>query len=563
MHPSIPRFRIAVTPAFAASLALLSSCYSPAELRDRADRDAYALIDTRRKQLFGEESPFKLPAATERFGRWGESAVPATATVRERWLAGSLTAIGPIDILDALEIAAEDSQDVQEQKEALYLAALDLTEDQWRFGERYTAGGDGSASGDVDFDSVSVNQGFGASVTRILGSGATILANVGTDLFRFVTTGDGWDIASNVGISITQPLLQGSGRLVTLEPLRQSQRNLVYSVRSYERFRRTFSVDVTERVLRVLQSVNQLENERLNFQNLQLLRTRNERFAEAGLLSEVQADQARQDTLRSENRLIVLQGNLDRQTDSFKVFLGLPVEVDLTIQQDLLENLSSDESFLDGLNQEELVRFAIDHRLDVMTSFDRVQDAVRREAIARDALRTGLTLTGSLDGSPQNGFPIDLDLDDLNGAVAADLDLPIDLLPLRNSWRRAELTLVDRRRSYDRFLDNVAITVRDALRRARNAYESLVIQRGAVELAERRVKGADLSFQAGLATTRDVLEAQEALRQVRDSLTSAKIDFTLALLDLWLELEILRVDETGVHVDEALVQELRARLEAN
>jgi len=132
----------------------------------------------------------------------------------------------------------------------------------------------------------------------------------------------------------------------------------------------------------------------------------------------------------------------------------------------------------------------------------------------------------------------------------------VDLLPARNAWRRAELALVDERRSYERFLDQVTIDVRDALRRARNSAESLRIQLDAVDLSVDRARGAQLQLEAGRASTRDLLEAQEALRSVRDAATSARISFKLALYELQLQLEILRVDESGLFVEPDLEAQL-------
>ncbi|MEM1452464.1 MAG: TolC family protein [Planctomycetota bacterium] len=545
-------------PFVLALLALACACYTPAELRDRADRDAFALIDTRRKALFDEDSPFQLPSPTAAFGR--ESVPEEDWTLREQVLAGSIGGVGPINTVDALLIASENSETFQRQQEALYLSSLDLTLEQWRFGYTYTANGDGTANGVAGGDFGTVNTGFSASVQRILGTGAVILADVGTSLFRFVSTGDGWDSLSNIGISVTQPLLRGSGRLVTLEPLRQTERDLVYAVRDYERFRRTFAVDVTERVYRVMQALDQLNNETLNFRNLETLRLRNEALAEAGRLSEVQADQARQDELRSRNRLVILQGNTERQLDTFKVFLGLPVETDLTFIDGILRNIEVDDSLLLQLDEDIAVEFAIDNRLDVMTAFDEVQDAIRREAIARDGLRAGLGISGSANSVSAEGRVLDYEFDDTVWSAGIDLDLPIDLLPARNAWRRAELQLVDRRRRYERFLDDVTVSVRDALRNAKNSAESFRIAEAAVRLGDRRIKGADLSNQAGTASTRDVLEAQEAQRSNRDGATSARIDFALSLLELWLELEILRVDDSGIYVDADLADELRERL---
>ena len=159
---------------------------------------------------------------------------------------------------------------------------------------------------------------------------------------------------------------------------------------------------------------------------------------------------------------------------------------------------------LDG-KDEEVVAFAIENRLDVMTAFDRVQDTVRREAIVRDALRVGLGLSASANSEVSDeGRPFSQRVEDAQLSARLDLDLPVDLLPARNAWRRAELALVDERRSYERFLDQVTIDVRDALRRARNSAESLRIQLDAVDLSVDRARGAQLQLEAGRASTRDL-----------------------------------------------------------
>jgi hypothetical protein len=79
---------------------LLQGCFTPPELRDRADRDAYALIDARRKQLFDEDSPFTLPSPTEAFGR--EPRDSEDWTMREKVLAGAVEGVGPLNVVGAL-----------------------------------------------------------------------------------------------------------------------------------------------------------------------------------------------------------------------------------------------------------------------------------------------------------------------------------------------------------------------------------------------------------------------------------------------------------------------------
>ena len=57
-------------------------------------------------------------------------------------------------------------------------------------------------------------------------------------------------------------------------------------------------------------------------------------------------------------------------------------------------------------------------------------------------------------------------------------------------------------------------------------------------------------LQAGRADTRDLLEAQEALLQAKNSASSSLIDYNLSRLALFLDMELLRVDENGFHVEE-------------
>ena len=100
-------------------------------------------------------------------------------------------------------------------------------------GYRYNADGVAAVNGDAGGDLVAAD-GLGASVTRVLGSGATILASLGADLFRFVSTGDGMGRDQQCGRQHHPAALAARGRLIrrTAAPDRA---RLVYAVRSYER----------------------------------------------------------------------------------------------------------------------------------------------------------------------------------------------------------------------------------------------------------------------------------------------------------------------------------------
>ena len=521
----------------AASIGLLSACMSPEEYRRDADREVYALIDARRAQLFDADAGFTVE--------------PPPGSLRQRILGGEWSPDTPLTLTDFLEIAAENSRDYQTRKERLYQTALDLTFERWLFMKRPFASLGASVDGtfeDADQARIDGEAGF----TRLLGSGASIVADIGSDLFRFVSTGDGWDVISDIGLSITQPLMRGTGERIVKEPLTQAERDLVYEVRAFERFRRTFAVDVARRVYDLLQSLDELDNEEHNYDELVKLRERNRAMAEAGRLSDSQADQAQQDELRSEARLIVLRTNLERQLDDFNIFLGLPVDADLKLDRGEFERLSDEDPLLGRIEEERAVAFALEVRLDHLTALDRYDDRERQVEIAADALRAGLSLDASVDASSREGRPLDFRDEQVNWSTSLSFDLPLDRVAERNAYRGSLIALEAERRALELDSDTVQADVRDALRVTDNARQDYVIQKEAVVLAERRVESIQLLLDAGRANTQTLLDAQRDLVLTQNAATAALISFTLARLDLYLQLELLRVDEGGIRVEEQL-----------
>lgn len=510
-----------------------AACLSPEEAQRSADEEVYALIDQRREALFGELGSFRID--------------PPGGSLRERFLSGAWTGDEPWSLLDCLEIAAENSWDFKDQRESLYLSALDLTLERWRFSGIGAAGASTGVSG-TGLETDAADADADASLTKLLGSGARIVTGIGASLFRLVRTGDGWEAVSNLSLSITQPLLSGAGRAIVMEPLTQAERSVVYAVRRYERFRRTFGVQVATEVYSLLESIDQLGNEERNYGNLVSLRERTQALALAGRISTIDADQASQNELRSENQLLSLRANVERQRDSFLLFLGLPIDLPFELDPSEFERLEGDDVELLALEDGVAVLMALEQRLDLWTAEDQLADAERQVLVSAEGLKAGLDLSVSANATSASGRPLDYSKDNLDWSAGLSLDLAVDRTPERNSYRRSVIRAVQANRDLVELRDRTRADIREALRRARNTRASYLIQKGAVILARRRVEGANLSLEAGRSSTRDVLEAQESLVEVENATTQALINFTLARLSFYLQVEALRVDETGLRV---------------
>ncbi|MCE9593379.1 MAG: TolC family protein [Planctomycetes bacterium] len=543
-RPGTRRLRRRAQVLFAALgvawIGLGAGCQSPEEYRAQADDAAYSILTERRNALGFVERPFTID--------------PAPGSLRARLLAGETTDVGPLTLTQCFDIAAENSRRFQDQRETLYLSALDLTLERWRFETQFGGGLSGLLSGTGSADTAEV--GASAGLTRVLGTGAKIVSDLGLTLARDLSHGDGWDLTSDLSMTITQPLLRGAGERIVKEPLTQAERNVVYAVREYERFRRRFAIDVAGQFYRLLQQADAVANEENNYANLQLLRARNEALAEAGRLSDIQVDQARQDELRSRNRLIDARQGLRSSRDQFKLFLGLPIPIEVALDPGELESLANSDPTDITWEESRVLAIALAERLDLKTALDRRDDAERKVEVAADALRAGLGLTTKADVSSDDGRPANIDLEDVRWSVALDFDLPIERVAERNAYRESTIALEQRKRDADELGDSIQSDLRAELGDTRTNLEAWRIQKNAVALAERRVESTRLNFDAGRAATRDLLEAQEALLEAQNAATQALIDYQLAKLALWRDLEIIRVESDGIQVDPALEQSL-------
>ncbi len=514
--------------------ALAAGCKSAATHRADADREAYELVQSRREKLGLETLSFTIE--------------PAADSLEARLRSGEVDRIGPVDLVACLEIAAENSRDYRRRKEALYLAALDLTLERWRFAVQ-KGGTIGAALDGTGDEAQSADGGGRFSLTRLLGTGARIVGDIGLGLTRSLISSDGWHATSDIGLSITQPLLAGAGEAIVKEPLTQAERNLVYEVRAFERFRRTFAFDVASRYYRLLQARDQVRNQESDVENLRALTQRNLALAEAGRLSDIEVGQARQNELRSANDLLSAQERFERQLDDFKLFLGVPVPVPAELDASGLSTLADAAPPDAEVDEATAMRTALSSRLDYITVLEQEEDAVRRVAVAEDALAGALGLRAEARATSADGQPLKYDFRDATWGVGLDFTLPFERLPQRNAWREALIARAAAERASRQAEDQIRADLRESLRLAAARLESWRIQQSAVALAERRIESTRLKLDAGRADTRDLLEAQDSLLGAQNALTAALIEYTLARMSLYLDMELLRFDAGGIRLE--------------
>lgn len=424
-----------------------------------------------------------------------------------------------------------------------------MTGQRNRYSTIFTGGPDATATG-VGDETAQGTIRSSLNATRILASGARVLGGFINSFFRVFTSGGGWNTSSLLNLSITQPLMAGFGWRVTLEPLTQAERNVVYAVREYERFRRTFAVSILEEYLSILQQRNILENQEKNYESLQLNRRRTAALAQAGRLPKFQVDQAEQQEFSAQNRVINAKASLQTLIDRFKITLGLPMDVDLDLDAGVLELLRGLGVKELSLQEQEAIRTAFELRLDYQNQKGALVDAERGVLIAANALQAGIDLTGALEVPNRDvKKPFDFDWKNYEWTIGLAIDLPLNRVPERNVYRQALIALDVEVRNIEQLEDTIKAALRRELRDVQASWRSYEIQRAAVDLAIDRVKSTVKLIEAGRASTRDYLESEQARLQSENALTSALVDYVVSKLRLLRDLELLDVGTEGLELD--------------
>ena len=121
---------------------------------------------------------------------------------------------------------------------------------------------------------------------KLFQTGASVTATLANDLVLYF---DGKPKVPDLTLKLTQPLLRGAGAEIAAEVLTQAERDVVYAVRDYSHYQKTFAIETVGEYFRVLQDKDAVRNSYNNYLNLQKARDRAEAMAEAERLARYQS----------------------------------------------------------------------------------------------------------------------------------------------------------------------------------------------------------------------------------------------------------------------------------
>lgn len=588
--------------------AAMVGCKSPQQYRQKADKVGSKIISDKQAEALGRAEPFTIERpsdilrrrllegqdlprssqaslgtdALEPIEHWPDASYPPKSSSTGPDVAVEPNRPVKLSLLDALQVGAHNSFEYQSRKEEVFRTALSLDLTRNDFRNILRAQADSQLTTDTTGDETVTELASGASLglTRSLKNGLDFSSTLVLDLLSILTQGGSSALGLSSDTSVSIPLLRGAGRHIVTEPLTQAERDVVYAIWEFERYKRTFAVNIAQDYFGVLRQMDSVANARDNYRSAITSARYARRRADAGLITQVEVDQAVQRELGARNGWISANEQLAARLDAFKSQLGLPPDASIELDpNDLVQLRSRSNEILETMrkastgttsggvlpadapvelqpasyedagpyeiDEAAAIKLALENRRDLQVANGRVYDAQRVVVVRADALRAGLTLGGQARFA-DNDDDGSLQFDGGRYAALLSLDLPLERTAERNAYRNSLIDLERATRTVQQLEDQIKLSIRNQLRTLLESRESIKINAQQVVVAEKRVRSAQLYLEAGRAQIRDLLEAQDALLSAQNQLTAAVVNYRIAELELQRDLGLLQVNEKGL-----------------
>ena len=383
-----------------------------------------------------------------------------------------------------------------------------------------------------------------AGVSWLIRDIGKITAAFTTDFLRYLAGSPSTLTSSQIGATLTRPLLRNAGYKADKENLTQAERDLLYQLRDFVRFRKDFSVQIASAYYGVLGNRDAVRNSFLNFQSSRRAGDRTRALAAEGRTTQSDLGRIEQQELSAESSWIGAIRIYQRALDDFKIQLGIPVETKLVLNDRELQELKIRHP---DIKVAEAIEVALAARLDYQNARDQLADSGRKVMLAADQFKPQLDLTASAGfASPQatRGFALP-DPARYNWNAGMNLDLPLEKTAERNNYRAALIAQQRSARAVDQQRDEIELQMRDSWRTLEQARRAYQISEIGVKLAERRVEEQELLAELGRAKALDQVDAQNSLLSSKDQLTQALVAHTVARLQFWDNMGILYIKDNG------------------
>ena len=514
------------------ALVMTGACRpTPAQFKRSADKEVYGILDSKWQDDFGQQANYKVNDEAPNDVDFDQLIPPS----------------GVLSLAQAVDVATQISREYQSQKESLYSSALGLTGTRHQYKRQWFGTFDATYAENNGIENSTLGAGGGVTQNHLIGDGIQIGTGLAIDWVRFLSGDPRTTLGSVLSATVTAPLLGAGAGKAARENLTQAERDVLYQIRSFNRYRQTFVISIINAYYQVLQQRDTVKVQEDSYERQVDNTNRLVMQYEVGQAPKAEADEAQQDLLTTENDLISARQSYQRTLDNFKITLGLPTDANVVLDQNELPALEAAGVYEPPYTVDQAIEIALDRRLDLANARDELDDVERKLILAAEGLGVQLNLVGgaNVDSTPATDYTR-LRFHEGDYWLGVEGDLPLDRKNERNAYRRALINVQQRQRSYDEETDRVKLDMRQAFRDLSETAESYRIQRIGVELAANRVQEQRIRLKYGVGVIRDLQNSELSLVQAQISLTNALVNHTIAKLNFFRDLGLLQVRPDGM-----------------
>ncbi len=304
----------------------------------------------------------------------------------------------------SVDLALLHSPEYQSALESLYLSAMRVSQERFRFDVQFF-GGDSlfyAANGRLRDGSTSLTNDAFLEGTKLLATGGELVAGLANSITWTFNGQNTWHGDSLLNVGLVQPLLRGAGRKIALEDLTQSERDFLAAIRQMVFFQQGFYTKTITGQGRqaapggigasnlpsfgggfygLLARQIQIQNLRQNIIGLEENLQRFQAIHEADQIDIFSVQETREGLLNAQSQLLTTISSYDSDVDTYLRSLGLPPDLKVDVKDPLMEQFQLTSLSLMDLQEEINVLLADIRKVDepIPADFsDRLTDFMAR-----------------------------------------------------------------------------------------------------------------------------------------------------------------------------------------
>ncbi|MDR2578434.1 MAG: TolC family protein [Chitinispirillales bacterium] len=432
-----------------------------------------------------------------------------------------------LSLQDALQRAVRDNPLVRIERINTDIAASILRDQRSPYEPHLRAG---YRTGHSDNRQFSESHDLSASVSQNFSTGTGVEAGVSASPYSSLRRPDD-TFQNNIGLTVTQALLQGLGSEANLVPLRKARIDLDIRQEELAAYTQRLIADTERAYWDLLLSGEQTAIFRYSLELAQRLLFESEERLRIGGIAPIDLVAIRAEVASRERQLFDAETAYRQRALYLKFLMNAPELWDVEI---VITDTSAQLGTADSVSEH--IEAAHVFRPDYLMAFMQVQKGELDLVQTKNGLLPRLDFFISLQGTTYaESFPRALLPGDMSGAVAGGLTLqfPIRNTPARERHRRIEYTVEQQRLAVENFARLIEYEIRSAHMEVLRAKRQIETSETVSALQLQKLEAEQAKMNAGKSTGYAVLQVQRDLVSANLDEAQARTAYVNALIALY------------------------------